>query len=386
MEQKAINKSNFLANLSREMIDHAKKEIVMDEVFVNSIMKTEGYKSLEKGNFHIGNVSDYDFFKSKFSCQWQLGAFNEVPKNKCHLVTGFGPTNSPTGGTLSIILRALFFDKFSDIDSTVIISNLGAFNSRNIGIDKIQQITPRFFEFLRLLGYKGEIRTHDDRDMLVVSAFTSKVTQLNDFIKNQEATAKLYQKMGIQGDDFGTYLDMNFTVADIVVPLIKERKERVLVFVGIEEYYFPKLAEIVISRLQKKYGTLFTENNTKISAIFGKLINGLNGYPKMSKSIPDSSVNLDDSETVIRKKIMNCNFKDEKVILQMIQLVSDWEVLKVNKAKLSLEENPSDWKKMKTEYLEYYLHIKKLWEKTKPKKQVFFDLRDSFFDKNKVEK
>lgn len=386
MEQKAKNKPDSLANVNQEMIDHAKKEVIMDEAFVSSIMKSEGYKSFEEGNFSIGNVSNEDFFRNKFSCQWQLDAFNRVPKNKCHLVTGFGPTNSPTGGTLSIILRALFFDKYADIDSTIIISNLGAFNSRNIGIDKIQQITPRFFEFLRLLGYKGEVRTHDDRDMLVVSAFTSKVTQLNDFVKNQEATAKLYQKMGIQGDDFGTYLDMNFTVADIVVPLIKERKERVLVFVGIEEYYFPKLAETVIDRLQKKYGTLFTENNTKVSAIFGKLINGLNGYPKMSKSIPNSSINLDDSEAVIKKKIMECNPEDEKVILQMIQLVSDWEVSKVNKAKKSLEENSIEWKKMKTEYLEYYLYIKSLWEKTKPKKQVFFNLKDSFFDKNKAKK
>jgi len=384
VEQKAINKPDSLANVNQEMIDHAKKEVVMDEAFVSSIMKSEGYKSLEEGNFSIGNVSDEDFFRNKFSCQWQLDVFNEVPKNKCHLVTGFGPTNSPTGGTLSIILRALFFDKYAKIDSTIIISNLGAFNSRNIGIDKIQQITPRFFEFLRLLGYKGEVRTHDDRDMLVVSAFTSKVTQLNDFIKNQEATAKLYQKLGIQGNDFGTYLDMNFTVADIVVPFIKERKERVLVFVGIEEYYFPKLAEIVTDRLQNKYGTLFTENNIKVSAIFGKLINGLNGYPKMSKSIPDSSINLDDSDDVIKKKIMECDPEDEKVILQMIQLVSDWEVSKVNKAKQSFEENSPEWNKMKTEYLKYYLNIKRLWEKTRPKKKVFFNLKDNFFGNNRA--
>lgn len=362
--------------------NHAKKELVMDEKFVKSVMTSEGYIESEKSPFQIGDVNDQNFFISKFSCSWQLEKLAEVEKEKAHLITGFGPTNSPTGGTLSVIQRALFFDKSSGIDSTIIISNLGAFNSRNVDIEKVQYITNRFIEFIKLSGYNGEIRTHDDRDVLVVSAFSSKVSKIEDFHKNQEATAKLYAKMGLQGDDFGTYLDMNLTVADIITPVIKQGKERVLVFVGIEEYYFPKLAQIVLNRLRNDHSDKIVTSNACVSAIFGRLIEGLNGYPKMSKSIPESSVNLGDSEKDIYRKIVDCENEDEKVILQMIQLVSDWDVSKINQAGSAMKQNSVEWKNIKKEYAEYYINIKRTWEKTAPKTQIPFDIKESLFAKS----
>jgi len=374
------NKKFKKATFNKRVIDHAKKETIMDERFVRLIMKTEGYVPIHGQSLAIGPIKDRDFIRSKFSCHWRLEDFNKTSFSECHLITGFGPTNAPTGGTLSMILRALFFDKNTPIDSTIIISNLGAFNSRNIDFGKIQRLTPRFIKFIRLLGYGGEIRVHDDRDGLVASTFTSKVLKINDFAKNQEATAKLYQKLGIQGEDFGTYVDMNFTIADILLPAIKNKKKRVLVFVGIEEYYFPKLAQDVISRFNKRFKNIFVPPNTKISAIFGHLIGGLNNYPKMSKSIPDSSINLNDSESAIAQKILKCSIQDEKIILQMIQLVSDWNIKKLIQAQKAFKEGGGKWRKIKGEYLEYFLKIKKQWEYTKPKKLTVFSVKNNLFN------
>jgi tryptophanyl-tRNA synthetase len=367
----------------RESDDHAKKEVVMDEKFVRSIMETEGYTPIKNQSLAIGPIKDSDLIKSKFSCHWRLEEFNEVPFSDRHLITGFGPTNSPTGGTLSMILRALFFDKNTSIGSTIIISNLGAFNSRNISLSKIQKLTPRFIEFIRLLGYEGEIKTHDDRDALITSTFTSKVLKISDFTKNQEATAKLYQKLGIQGEDFGTYIDMNFTVADILFPAISNRKERILVFVGIEEYYFPKLAQEAIRRFNQMFKYMFTPTNTKVSAIFGHLIRGLNNYPKMSKSIPESSISLGESKGALAQKILKCSSQDEEIILQMIQLVSDWDSKKLSEAQEAFKKKGKEWQKIKEEYLEYFFKIKKHWEHTKPKKLTTFNLRKNLLNQDK---
>ena len=41
---------------------------------------------------------------------------------------------------------------------------------------------------------------------------------------------------------------------------------------------------------------------------------------------------------------MEGNPNDERVILQMIQLVSDWNISKANRARISMEENPIEWK------------------------------------------
>lgn len=363
-------KTKYKKNISQECRNHASKELKMDHNFVKDIISKEGY-SLIKKPLAIGKISDINFLKNKLSCQYNLDTFNDVKKNKRHIVTGFGPTNSPTGGTLSIILRAIFFERTTGIDSTIIISNLGAFNSRNIDLKKIVYLTERFIKFIGLLGYKGEIRTHNNFDLFVASSLTSKVLTTKDLLNNEEVTTNLYKKMGIQGKDFPTFIDANFTVADILLPSIIKKKKRILVFVGIEEYYFPKLANMVLQRFNKQYPNQFTPRDTKVSSAFGHIVEGLNGFPKMSKSIPESSINLDDSIKNLRKKILKCNRCDEKIILQMMTLVSDWNLKKIKKATKAFETKNGAWLKFKKEYLNYFINLKRKWESTANPKYKF---------------
>ncbi|MEA1885297.1 MAG: hypothetical protein U9N62_12395 [Thermotogota bacterium] len=364
------SKKHIKTQISKETLDHSLKETKMDRSFVQNIILKEGYSTINK-SVAIGSVSEFNFLKNKFSCHYNLGKFNDFFKSKQHLVTGFGPTNAPTGGTLSMILRAIFFERETGIDSTIIISNLGAYNSRNIELNKIDYLTRRFIKFIRSLGFKGELRTHNNFNLLVASSLTSKVLTIKDFLENEEATTNLYKKLGIQGKDFSTFIDANFTVADILLPCILQKKERVLVFVGIEEYYFPKLANLVIRRFNKKYPQQFVSKNASVAAVFGHLIEGLNGFPKMSKSIPKSSINLDDSTDELGRKILECDPKNEKIILQMINLVSDWNLEKINRANTAFESQSKDWPKFKKNYLEYFIGLKTAWEKTEDKKYKF---------------
>jgi len=355
---------------TKENIDHAEKEIKMDDRFVQNVILKEGYFSI-RGKISLGSISNTKFLQSKFSCHYNLEKFNDFPKSKQHLITGFGPTNAPTGGTLSMILRALFFERKTGIDSTIIISNLGAFNSRNINIEKIDYLTERFIRFIRALGYKGELRTHNNFNLLVASSLISKVLTIKDFLENKEVTTDLYKKLGIQGKDFPTFMDANFTVADILLPSILKKKQRILVFVGIEEYYFPKLANVVLQRFNKRHLGQFTPDNVLVSSVFGHLIEGLNDFPKMSKSIPESSINLDDSENDLKRKILKCDSKDEKIILQMINLVSDWDLRRIKDANKAFKKKGTTWIKFKKDYLNYFIDLKKIWESTANPKYKF---------------
>ena len=356
--------------IAKKNLEHALKEAKMDQSFVQNIILKEGYSYPNK-SVAIGTITDFNFLKNMFSCHYNLDKFNDVPKSKQHLVTGFGPTNAPTGGTLSIILRAIFLERETGIDSTIIISNLGAYNSRNISIEKIDYLTERFIKFIRSLGFKGELRTHNNFNLLVASSLTSKMLTVKDFLKNEEVSTNLYKKLGIQGKDFPTFVDANFTIADVLLPCILKKKERILVFVGIEEYYFPKLANLVIQRFNKNYKKQFVSENALVAATFGHLIGGLNGFPKMSKSIPESSINLDDSVYKIKQKILKCSPKDEKIILQMINLVSDWDLKKIDQANAAFQAKNKDWLKFKNDYFKYFISLKNAWKKTENKKYKF---------------
>ncbi|PIS07172.1 hypothetical protein COT79_00720 [Candidatus Berkelbacteria bacterium CG10_big_fil_rev_8_21_14_0_10_43_14] len=91
----------------------------------------------------------------------------------------------------------------------------------------------------------------------------------------------------------------------------------------------------------------------------------------MSKSIPESSINLDDSSKELEGKILRCKPADEQIIFEMINLVSDWDIEVVNRAKVAFEEMSSDWFRFKKEYLQYFLVLKEIWESTEKKRYQF---------------
>jgi len=340
---------------------HPKRELKMDNTFVQGIINKEGYSVINKD---LSESLNAEFLNGLFYGAVNLDAFNEVPSDDRHIVTGFGPTNSPTGGTLSMILRTLMLERELGTKSTIVISNLGAFNSRNIDIAKIGYYTCRYIGFIKSLGFKGEVRTHVSRNLQVASSITAKVLELKDFNDNQEITTELYKSLKIQGRDFSTLIDTNFTIADILLPVLSEGKSRVIVCSGIEEHYFPKLANLVLRRLDQQFPNIFCPNNAQVSALFGRLIRGLNGYPKMSKSIPSSSINLDDSRHILREKILSCREDDEGIILQMMKLVSGYSPAEVLSVQRAFNDGGEKWKLAKEEYSNYLLNIKNKWDET----------------------
>ena len=164
-----------------------------------------------------------------------------------------------------------------------------------------------------------------------------------------------------------------YTVADIVLPIIRDKKKGVIVTAGLEEHLYPYLARVSIERLKQKSGGIekLIDKDAKVGALYGKLIGGLFPYVKMSKSIKESSINLGDDEEELFKKIVECDKRDEKVILQMIVLASNWNYSEIENAKNAFKNREfdySNWLLYKKKYYNFFLDIKKLWDDSKDKK------------------
>jgi len=164
-------------------------------------------------------------------------------------------------------------------------------------------------------------------------------------------------------------------MADIILPIVRDKKQGVIVPVGLEEHHHPYLARIVLDRMKLKSGGVdsLVRQDAEIGALYGRLISGLFPYVKMSKSIPDSSINLGDSLEELHRKIIDCGKRNEEVILQMIVLTSNWSPGKLIKAKSAFENLITDyksWKKIKYEYLKFFIKLKTLWEKSEYQKEI----------------
>jgi anthranilate phosphoribosyltransferase/tryptophanyl-tRNA synthetase len=333
---------------------------------LQAIQVKEGYEEIPAA-FSIAKQADPNYFRAKFLCHDRAEVVNEVPIERGAIVTGFGPTSSPTAGTLSVLLKAISMQRETGLYTEIVISDLGAWNSRNLNWREIERNTDQFIEFIKICGFSeenGKVRTHRDHFNLVSSGLVAKYLQDRDFSENHEATDRLYDLLQLRGSQFSIQVDALYTVTDILKPLM-EGRERVLMLSGIEEHYFTQLAKKVVERMTQR-AEEFVPKTAAIGALYARIIGGLYPHAKMSKSIAASSISVGDTQQEIERKIMRGHPQDEGVIIQMIELVSDWSAARIAAARAAYEQRMdarAAWTAYKQAYLEYFLRLAREWER-----------------------
>ncbi len=358
-------------------LKHALKDLEYSNNKLGKIIEDFKYVKFPN-NIQLHGYGKHNELNSKYLCYDNLEIFNKIPTTELAIVTGFGPTNSPTAGTLSSIFRVLELQKQTGIYTHIIISELSALNSRQKPLNELIRNSYQFISFIKKLGFNeknGEIRTHNFHDHSRVFSLVSSVLSTEDLLENREVTNDMYKRLQLLGNDFSKMVSRTYTMTDIILPIVRDKKRGVIVPVGLEEHHHPYLARIALNRMKVKSGGVdsLVHQDAEIGALYGKLIGGLFPYVKMSKSIPDSSINVGDSEEELHRKIIDCGKRNEEVILQMMILASNWSPDKLIEAKSAfenLEQNYEDWTKIKYEYLKFFIEIKTLWEESKYEKDI----------------
>jgi len=356
---------------------HALKELEYSKKKLEKIIKEFQYTKLTD-DIRLHSYGENGELSSKYLCCDNLEVLNKIPTDELAIVTGFGPTNSPTAGTLSSIFKVLELQKKTGIYTHIIVSELSALNSRQKPLNELIRNSHQFISFIKKLGFdekRGEIRTHNHPDHARVFSLVSSVLGTEDLLENPEITNDMYKRLQLLGNDFSKMVSRTYTITDIILPIVRDNKRGVLVPVGLEEHHHPHLARTALNRMKLKDGGVdsLTRKNAEIGALYGRLIPGLFPYVKMSKSIPNSSINVGDSTEDLHKKIIDCGKRNEEVILSMMVLASNWNTDKLAKAKNAFENLSTDyesWEKIKHEYLEFFIKIKTLWEQSKYQKEI----------------
>lgn len=376
LEEIANKQSKSIEEVANDY-KHALKELEYSTRKLGKIIEEFNYTKFPN-SIRISGYGENDELNSKYLCYDNLEAINKIPSGELAIVTGFGPTNSPTAGTLSSIFKVLELQKKTGIYTHIIISELSALNSRQKPLNELIKNSHQFISFIKKLGFdekNGEIRTHNYHDHSRVFSIVSSVLSTHDLLENREITNDMYKRLELLGNDFSKMVSRTYTMSDILLPIIRDKKRGVIVPVGLEEHHHPYLSRIVLNRIKKKDGGIgdLVNQDSEIGALYGKLIGGLFPYVKMSKSIPDSSINVGDSESELHNKIIECGNRNEEVILQMMTLASNWNPKKLMKAKSAFENldlNYGKWKEFKYEYLKFFIEIKRLWESSKYQKEI----------------
>lgn len=287
------------------------------------------------------------------------------PADELHVVTGFGPTNAPTAGSLSVMLGIVELQRLLNCPVTVVISELGAWNSRNVPWDQLIAVRDQMMAFLRGLGFDektGNLRSHLDPGNLARAGKIARFLTRQDFLDHREDLLDLYDSHGLLGSEIGLVVDALYTVADVLGPA-ESGGQRILMVSGLEEAYFTKLSRLVLQR-QAGAGSLSLGWNATIGALYFRVLEGLAGYPKMSKSIPASSIHVGMKPDELRAKICTETPTDQAPLLAAIRLASGWPEEQVRAAETAHGErhrNAATWRAVKHDYLETFLHYADRW-------------------------
>ena len=162
----------------------------------------------------------------------------------------------------------------------------------------------------------------------------------------------------------GIYAGITFPVKLSILLMISDflyfrnSADSVLVMLGLDEHRYVRLARELNQRLRY---------DLNLGSLYSRLTKGLSGYPKMSKSIPESSINVADSPEHIRTKIMDDRSDDsdplESTVFQMMCQASYYNKEELSDRFQACQGKGENWDRYKRQYVDFVVDIVRKWPK-----------------------
>lgn len=336
--------------------------------YYKNIIKEYDYDPIEIKviTFDLGGLSQRDL-QTQWICHFQgthfANLFNSGTKSIA--TTGFGLSGPPHMGTISQIMKAIRLQR-GGIPVQIVLGDLDAVNGKSIEYEYTQELVVRYKKFIRTLGFiedtENILRSQtEELDVLKTSYLIGHEIEDDMFTKVEEDLHDFYKKRG-KVDSTMSYrrkLSLNLMIADFV-HLLAGKYDSVLVFLGIDEHKYVHMASDVVSKL-------ITNGRLKekiLASMYSSIIKGLNGYPKMSKSFPESSIHVSMTPDQIRQCVLeekNVKTPEDNVIYQMLSTVSYFTYNQISEAYECCKLNNNRWNKFKKDYVEQLVDIIQKW-------------------------
>lgn len=301
-----------------------KKPLIFNEDFYLKLIKKYRYNPIDfkKIDFPLNNLNAKKL-KRKFLCHHEGDLFvkNLKKGDKSIITTGFGLSGAPHVGSISQIFNIIELQK-TGIKTQIVLGDIDSYNARNQELKVARDRVGLYKKFVSKLGYNlssGVIRDQFSYLKIFRTAFIiAHYLSDSDFVRAEEDISYIYKEQKIYDNfSFPMKTSLLLMMADFIHLGLVEGYKNIMIILGIEEHKYVLLTKKILKKMGLKF---------HICAMYGKIIKGLNGYPKMSKSIEGSSINvltppeeyrklLKDNRDVVRKP-------EDNVIYQMMEQVS----------------------------------------------------------------
>lgn len=280
------------------------------------------------------------------------------------LVTvGVSMTGPPHVGTLGQLLTAVRFQE-AGFRVQLVLADLAAYNGAGRDIEEARALAERYRSFALALGFDadaGVLRTQSEAtDVLYTAQLLSRYfdPDADDGSEEpptafEEELAAAYESTEAPGGETTRFAGQQvglLLVADTVHWAVADDYENLLFVGGADNHGLSGYFRDVLAR---------TPYDATVGGLYTGLVPGLGGYPKMSKSIPDSRLALDADPGAVRERVVDA---DDVLVAEMLRLASP-----APGTFYRLDERRSrgdEWEETKREYAGYLADTAAMWRET----------------------
>lgn len=348
------------------------KSVTFNDAYYRRVMSEFGYDPIAFGriNFSLGGLTDGDL-QRRWLCHHDGDIFATALKRgeKAIVSTGFGLSGVPHIGTVSQILRAITLQR-EGIPVNMVLGDLDAYNGKARPLAETRELADKYAHFVRALGFKDEapsiLRSQfDATDVMRTAYLIGHYMDDEMFDRAEEDLHGFYSRQG-KVDSHMSYrrkLSLNLMTADFLHLSFKHGFKHVMVMLGIDEHKYVGFGRETLKRLSAD-GKL-DNLDMRLSGMYSGLIKGLYGYPKMSKSFPDSGITADMPAGEIRRRIMDgegaWDVPENNVVYQMMAGASLLDAGRIRRNYESCLNRTADWQHAKKEYADMLVDICAKW-------------------------
>jgi len=311
------------------------------------------------------------YLRRKYAAVDDREALESATPDATIFSTGVGMTGPPHLGTLGQILNVIEIQE-QGFDVQFVLADLEPYHY-GADLETVTERAERYRSFIQEAGFdpvQGWLRTQEEAVEVMHTAqllARDYWPDENEYWPDLEQTdweqsvAEAYDQCEDDDDDGRTSeaADIHSSLlhlADFVHPLMKMDYEQVVVALGADEHDLT----VGTRRFLRD-----TPVEGSVAGLHSRMITGTESYPKMSKSIPESVVDLTMSAEMIRERIVG--FEDtyhrsaESSVFQMMCLASAYSPEKIERMHERCAEGGETWTSARAEYADHIVEFAELW-------------------------
>jgi len=306
-----------------------------------------------------------------FAATTDEDALREAGDRETLFVASAGLTGTPHVGTVAQMFAVKRLSE-AGFDTEFLLADYEKYAGGGRDLDVVRDLADDYRTFLDGIGYEGRVRTQWDATEVMQTAFRLaphfdpdaspafdvEPTEWAEELRAAYDDDQVEPADATGGTEWGSSLTGLLCLADFVHPTLAGGYDQTVFVLGVDEH------ALVLANEQYLADAPI---DAAFEGLFTRMIPGLDGYPKMAKTIPGSGITMDQDPETVRRLVRQAAAEDgdappeESTVYAMQCLVSDYDAARLADLAAACRAGGGTWDAAVEEYADFLVDCSRAW-------------------------